>query len=600
MPNETTVNILKRVEELERLLRLAAEFSPFNGTEALQAVLQLAIEMVGGDTGSIMVMDPKTEKMRIRAAIGLSSQDVQSKNKTGIPLTEGVAGHVFNTQIPRILIGQEDPQLGQLMAEKNVSTAICVPIVEKGRCLGVLNLNSLQPGKVFTDSDLQAAQTVARGIYLAICRQLEEGMVQRACIILNRTGGGREGITWALREAQRSLGVRRMALFMVDTDEAGENQMLRGVFCTKRDEFRSVNLPITDTLAGRSLFVRAVMTQKTEVFAPNGEDSPFTAAEREKFGLYEAFQTKPCAAIPLIVDDEGRKKVIGVIVVGSETGQEVSKKEVALMETFAMIAAMVIERTNSIRQLTDAYHRLLKVLAETIEKRHPYTRGHSQRVTVIALALGKVLGLPAEELELIKDAGELHDIGKVVLGEGILDKSGPLNDSEWAELRRHPRNGADLIDALGTPRAARIARFILTHHLDAPVRGGYPADFQEELTLAEKIIRVADAFDAMVSARAYRKSLSLPTALPLLDTVFEMIRCSNRQFEVEVVKALITTLKKGLTVTEDGEEKTIILTAEDQTMLKERLSESGYVSADSRDRNQVELDTAATFIAFLV
>ena len=131
----------------------------------------------------------------------------------------------------------------------------------------------------------------------------------------------------------------------------------------------------------------------------------------------------------------------------------------------------------------------------------PATRAHSERVARLSVAFGRELGLAGSELRLLRDAGRLHDIGKLGLNQHILQKPAALSEAEFAEVRRHPQLGCEL---LGTHVKPRVLECILLHHERLDGRG-YPFGITD-YPLAVRVLQIADAWDALHNDRPYRKA----------------------------------------------------------------------------------------------
>jgi HD-GYP domain-containing protein (c-di-GMP phosphodiesterase class II) len=179
----------------------------------------------------------------------------------------------------------------------------------------------------------------------------------------------------------------------------------------------------------------------------------------------------------------------------------------------------------------------LLVLSEAIEARDPYTRGHSARVARMARAVGARLGCDDERLALLGMGGALHDIGKLVVPEEILNKPGPLSPEELAEVRTHPEIGARLVALDRTLRPALPG--VLYHHERWDGRGYPSGRGGTEIPLEARILTVADCFDAMTSDRPYRD------ALPPERAVEEVDRCAGTQFDPDVAVAFLTAWESG-------------------------------------------------------
>jgi HD-GYP domain-containing protein (c-di-GMP phosphodiesterase class II) len=179
----------------------------------------------------------------------------------------------------------------------------------------------------------------------------------------------------------------------------------------------------------------------------------------------------------------------------------------------------------------------LLVLSEAIEARDPYTRGHSARVARMARAVGARLGCDDGRLALLGMGGALHDIGKLVVPEAILNKPGPLTPEEVAEVRTHPEIGARLVALDRTLRAALPG--VLYHH-ERWDGGGYPSGRAgTEIPLEARILTVADCFDAMTSDRPYRE------AMPPDQAIEEVDRCAGSQFDPDVAVAFLAAWESG-------------------------------------------------------
>jgi diguanylate cyclase (GGDEF)-like protein/putative nucleotidyltransferase with HDIG domain len=172
-------------------------------------------------------------------------------------------------------------------------------------------------------------------------------------------------------------------------------------------------------------------------------------------------------------------------------------------------------------------------LARAVDSRDTYAGRHSERVAELSARLAERLGLAAEDVELMRLAGSLHDVGKLAIPEEILRKPGLLTEAERLVLQRHPQIGSRMLASLGVEP---VAEWVLRHH-ERWDGTGYPEGLAgEEIPLGARIIFVADAFDAMTCDRVYRDSISD------LDAVAELERCAGTQFDPEVVHALVAEI----------------------------------------------------------
>ncbi|HEY7147845.1 MAG TPA: HD-GYP domain-containing protein [Gaiellaceae bacterium] len=171
----------------------------------------------------------------------------------------------------------------------------------------------------------------------------------------------------------------------------------------------------------------------------------------------------------------------------------------------------------------------LAALSAAIEARDPYSRGHSSRVTVFAQAMAKRIGLDQERVSVLRLGALLHDVGKLAVPSSVLLKPGPLTESEFGLMRRHPTAGARMLRSLGAPET--ILPVVLHHH-ERWDGSGYPSGCREQdIPLEARVLCVADSFDAMTSNRPYRAPWSPEDALE------ELERCAGSQFDRELVTA---------------------------------------------------------------
>jgi putative nucleotidyltransferase with HDIG domain len=167
-------------------------------------------------------------------------------------------------------------------------------------------------------------------------------------------------------------------------------------------------------------------------------------------------------------------------------------------------------------------------LAEAVDLRFSGSARHSETVGRYAEMMAAELGLADERVVRVRLAGVLHDIGKVLIPEAILQKPGALDDEELALIKRHPEFGAQILDH---PALADVRVWVGSHH-ERPDGSGYPLGISDpELTLEARIIAVADAYEAMTSDRAYRGSIGQLAARA------ELERCAGTQFDERVVAA---------------------------------------------------------------
>jgi putative nucleotidyltransferase with HDIG domain len=185
-------------------------------------------------------------------------------------------------------------------------------------------------------------------------------------------------------------------------------------------------------------------------------------------------------------------------------------------------------------ELAQTNRELLELMIKSIEARDPYTSGHSRRVKEYAVHIARLIGLTASEIEKIGTAALLHDVGKIYDKYApILLKQDRLTPQEWAIIKEHPNDGANLIATMTRLRELVPA---VRHHHENWDGTGYPEGLKgEDIPLASRVIMFADTFDAMTTKRPYRGPMGEE------EVRSELIRCRGRQFDPEITDRLLAS-----------------------------------------------------------
>jgi putative nucleotidyltransferase with HDIG domain len=202
-----------------------------------------------------------------------------------------------------------------------------------------------------------------------------------------------------------------------------------------------------------------------------------------------------------------------------------------LTETFNALMASVAAAE---AETQAAYTAAIRALATALDARDPYTAGHSERVSVLSVAIGRTLNLSEDDLEVVRLGALLHDIGKIGVPDDVLRKPGALTPSEYDTIKQHTVLGARILRTV--PFLSRHVAIVELHH-ERPDGNGYPHGLVgDDIPLAARIVHVADAYDAMTNARAYRPGR------PSHDALSELWNASGTEFHAEVVGALARAL----------------------------------------------------------
>ena len=328
-------------------------------------------------------------------------------------------------------------------------------------------------------------------------------------------------------------------------------------------------LVVDDDSLVRELLVRLLTAQGYRVAEADGTDAALALLDRDgevplvisdlhmpgRDGLELLREVRiryPDTAVVMLTGDGDVATAVECLKIGA---RDYLSKPVQVQEVRARIDKALAERRLAIemRELRDSYNRDLErqvhdlsrknqgmFLAQVqmavtmLEAKDPYTRGHSHRVAEYAVATGRVMGLAPALLEQLRLGGELHDIGKIGTRDAVLHKAGPLDDEEFAEIRRHTLEGEAMLSLLRAdhPEVLHIVRW---HHERLDGTGFPDGLLANQIPMTARIVSVVDAFDAMTTNRAYRAQLVAEVAIG------ELQQCAGKQFDPAVVAAFRST-----------------------------------------------------------
>jgi putative nucleotidyltransferase with HDIG domain len=261
----------------------------------------------------------------------------------------------------------------------------------------------------------------------------------------------------------------------------------------------------------------------------NPEDREVWKTALEKTGLLEDFENK-------ILRQDG--KIIWVKdsarVVKDEKGR-VLYYEGALVDNTERKRAEE-ELSHTVEMLRKNLGATIQVVNRLVEARDPYTAGHQRRVSDLARSIAREMGFSQEQIDGIRIAGLIHDIGKVFVPTEILGKPGQLKELEFTMIKIHPQYGYEILKPLEFP--GRVAQAVLQHHerLDG---SGYPSGLKgEDILIEAKILAVADVFEAMISHRPYRPARSPDQAMA------EITVNKGILYDPKVVEAFLRLLRE--------------------------------------------------------
>lgn len=281
---------------------------------------------------------------------------------------------------------------------------------------------------------------------------------------------------------------------------------------------------------------------------PNRPPSPFIAAlcrkvlsDNDAFVCNDADVNCHVAATPVEPDEHFRnfivapavlmKQLDGIIIAADKEQGDFDEEDVDSLVSVGDQASVALDNARLNKELQSAYLATVSVLADAVQAKDPYTQGHCEMVSRLARLTADQLGLDGTEKDIVCYSALLHDVGKIGVSDGVLNKPGPLLPEERELVRSHVRVGHDLLNNV---EALRSVALVVLHHHEWYDGTGYPDQLRgEEIPMAARIVAVVDAYCAMITRRSYKDAYSVE------DAATELQRCAGTQFDPKVVEAFL-------------------------------------------------------------
>ena len=522
-------------QELE-LFRALGDFDTagFSVDRLLSRFLTRAMKFFKTNAGTVFSLDPGTRELIFKVVRGKARARLKGlRLKKG----EGIAGWVATRGRPRLARDvQKDPlwkrEIARLVRYPT-KDILAVPLRDRsGKLVGVLELLNKRDHAGFTKKDLRDLVAISGSVgqLLENARLLDETHRRNQQLrLLNRVGHlvnssldpgqvRRRTIDAAIRLLKSEAG--SLLLY----DRRARELYFEVALGEREYEVEKIRLKEGEGIAGW-----VVKHGKPLIIDDCKRDSRWSRRVDEK----SQFVTRDMICVPVMA----KGKAVGAIQAINKRGGRFNQEDVELLVVLSGQVAVALENARLFEEVQRTFLETSEALAEAIELRDAYTGGHTRRVTDYSLATGRQLGLNEDQMERLRMAAILHDIGKIGVDDRVLRKPGRLDREEFEQMKKHPRLGADILDHIQYLNS--ILPGIRSHH-ERNDGMGYPDGLRKKnIPLVARIIAVADTYDAMTSDRPYRKGLSKTIA------VQELIDCSGTQFDPAVVEAFLQAYKQG-------------------------------------------------------
>ncbi len=420
----------------------------------------------------------------------------------------------------------------------NIVSCMHTPIISRGEVVGVFCTDSSKESHTFSPRDIAIVEGIAAqlGVALENVRLFHETMnrmmeLEQSIATIQVMHEIDKNILSTLNSNEILETVALMTHRIIPSDRVTIVLVNREDTCFRYEAGFGIDLP-------KNAIVPFEDTNATEVLRTGRPISrPNITLEKNLLPLDRQFLEQGFHSdirVPVKVKEE----IIALLNIGSHRVAAFTPEHLSTAEKMAAQLGVALENARLFSDLQELLLNTVKTLVSTIDAKSPWTKGHSERVTELAIIIGKEMGLSQKELDELRFAGLLHDIGKIGTAEYIIDKHGKLTDEEFAIVKEHPLKGAEIIKNI--KQFADIIPAIANHH--EKVDGtGYPGKLKNgNIHIFGRILALADAYDAMTSDRPYRKCLGREKAIE------EIKRCAGTQFDPEVVDAFLRAMGNGI------------------------------------------------------
>jgi putative nucleotidyltransferase with HDIG domain len=536
---EPIVSAFEWRQRYSDLLALYTAVTRLNSTREweplLNQVLDAAMTLARADAGSLMLADERTRELHIAAARNLPDDVIR---RARVKIGDGVTDCLAQNSEPVLLVGSEQVGRSPNCAPNHpISSSICAPLAIPGEreskgLAALLVLDRRLEASVFTENDVQ--------LVAAFCAQAAKMLVSaRSYRQMSRRAVQLEHLVEISQKLIASLDVDVVLRSIID--RAVELlQCQAGSLLLVDQETHELVFKVAVGPAGEKLvdtrlppgvgIVGAVAKEGRPLIVNDAKADP---RHYRKVDDNTRLTTHSLLCVPLI----NKERTIGVVeVMNKSNGLPFDDEDCQLLVAFALQGAIALDNARLYSDLRRAFADTVRIIANALESRDPYTAGHTGRVTQIALATAQELGWAREQLQILEIGALLHDIGKIGVADSILYKPTELTQDEYAMMKQHPILGAKMLEGVAALRP--MLPYIL-YHQERYDGKGYPFGLAgNEIPIEGRILAVADTFDAMTSDRPYRKGLSAEEAIA------EIERNRSAQFDPDVVDAFQRAMRK--------------------------------------------------------
>lgn len=518
----------RELKALWEIARLSSETVDIN--RILAVITEKAAKLLRGDASSLRLVRAKN-KLELSAGYNLSKK---YKSSTPLVIGEGLIGKVaqqkrtlFSNDIsrdPRILY----PEVGK---EEKIRSLVSTPLLSKGKLLGTLTVYKKRP-RAFSTKEIYLLQVLAEQAALTIERatlleELEEKVIHDELTGLHSRGyflsRAKEELARALREKEST------SFLFVDVDDFKAINRLHGY-----KEGDKILCEVART-------IRSSVRKEDVVCRYGGDEFGVLLSGKNSLDAVNVAE-RIHEKLSRVAKEGGTYPTLSIGVVSYPEHGDYLEDIIGKADVSATFAKYHIGKRTVIwgewenADVKDVYTQdilpeVVYALANFVDEKNGYTSEHSKRVSQQASLVAQKMGIQGKEIDIIKTAGLLHDIGKLSIPPHILNKPSALTEEEKGTIRKHPKESEKILKRI--KGFENVVSLVRTVHERWDGRG-YPEGLKgEEIPLGARILAVVDTYSAMCSDRPYRKRLSRRRAIE------EIRKQSGSQFDPKVVQAFL-------------------------------------------------------------
>ncbi|MFH1825192.1 MAG: HD domain-containing phosphohydrolase [Candidatus Firestonebacteria bacterium] len=505
----------------------------------IESVLQEAIKDLNAESGSLMIVDSRSDELFIKAYYsqipdkGLTSDIV---NKTRIKIGQSISGFVAKTQKPLLINDIKDilslhPNISKNTNSRKYRTSIVIPVINKNnRTTAVLNINNKLNSQLFSQKDFNFAILLAEycGAVLKLERKNIELMTVNEIIReINKTNDLNIIFKMIVNKGKELLFCRNVSIMIIENDflivKESTNKRIIG---QKRKFGVGVSGWVWKT--GEPIFIKKLDESK--------KDTRFQLLNKPGSFIVAPLNLKYETPFALNVALKGAA-TIGVLNFSDKIdGSSFDDEDLDVVINYANLTAIAIEKVRFFVETKKAYLSTVEALSSAIDINDKDSYEHLRRVVKYSLLIAKSIDLSAIEKENLHFAALLHDIGKIGIAEHILSKSSELTPDEYEKMKKHVEKGVKI---LANVPFLYNAALIVKHHHERFDGEGYPDRLKgEKIPIGARILTITDSFDAMTSDRIYKSKKTRKEAIK------ELRRCAGSQFDPKLTKIFLEILEK--------------------------------------------------------